>query len=144
MAELVYAYVSEAYGVILESSSLSMPTIYGATLRVMSLGVRDLSRRRKINSKGFPTKKSVAKDALDILIYPIAIGAPLAMLPQVINLYATRDASSLVLITWLLFGCFNLIWILYGWVHKERPILLTNTMLAFLNFSIVFGILLYR
>ncbi len=27
MAELVYAYVSEAYGVILESSSLSVPTI---------------------------------------------------------------------------------------------------------------------
>jgi len=103
-----------------------------------------MSKRRKLRAKGFPTKTSVAKDALDILIYPIAIGAPLAMVPQVVIVYVTHDVAGLTLITWLLFGCFNLIWIFYGWVHRERPIMVTNVMLAILNFSLVVGILAYR
>lgn len=112
----------------------------------MSLGVRHVARRQKKvrRAKGFPTRASVLKDALDILIYPVAIVGPLALLPQVIKLYTVQDASGFALSTWLILGLFNLVWLYYGVVHKERPIVATNIMLAFLNFSIVFGILLFR
>ena len=110
----------------------------------MSLGVRHVTRRKKARLKGFPTRESVLKNALDILIYPVAIGAPLALLPQVIKLYTTQDPSGLALSTWLILALLNLVWLLYGRVHREHPIVLTNLMLGALNFAIVFGILLFR
>lgn len=93
---------------------------------------------------GFPTRASVLKDALDVLMYPVAIAAPLALLPQVWKLYATHDASSLSLPTWATFGILNLVWIAYARVHKETPVLVTNVMMALLNFAVAVGILLYR
>lgn len=102
-------------------------------------------RQKKVRRiKGLPTRASVLKDALDILIYPIAIGAPLALLPQVIKLYTSHDANGLALSTWLILGLFNLVWLWYGMVHKERPIVTTNVMLAVMNFAVVFGILAFR
>jgi uncharacterized protein with PQ loop repeat len=109
----------------------------------MSLGLRHVEKRKKARLSGFPTRSSVLKNALDILIYPLAIGGPLAMLPQVIQLYSERNASGLALPTWVLFLCFNAVWCMYGIVHKDRPIILTNMVLAALNFSVVAGILLF-
>ena len=105
-----------------------------------------MARRQKKTrrAKGFPTKTSVLKDALDILMYPVAIIAPLALLPQVIKLYTSQDPSGLALSTWLILGFLNIIWLVYGHVHREPPITLTNFMLGVLNFAIVFGILLFR
>jgi uncharacterized protein with PQ loop repeat len=110
----------------------------------MSLGVRHVARRRKARLKGFPTRTSVLKNALDILIYPIAIVGPLALLPQVIKLYTVQDAAGFSLATWLILGLLNLVWLYYGFVHRERPIIITNFMLGALNFAMVFGILLFR
>src|SRR3989344_4113641 len=98
----------------------------------MSLGVRHVSRRRKTRLAGLPTRTSVIKTALDVIIYPVAIAAPLALLPQVIQVYKTQDVSSLSLPSWFIFGILNLAWLVYGWVHKERPIIITNIMLAVL------------
>ena len=100
----------------------------------MSLGLRHWSRR----------KKAGYKHVLDILIYPAAIAGPLALLPQAVQLYTTHDASGLSLATWAVLVCLNLLWLLYGLVHREYPIVLTNAALAVLNFAVVWGILLYR
>ena len=110
----------------------------------MSLGVRHVARRRKARLKGFPTRTSVLKNALDILIYPIAFLAPLALLPQVLQLYSTRDVSSLSLPTWVALCLLNVIWLYYGFVHREKPIMVTNIMFGFLNFSIAVGVILFR
>ena len=119
-------------------------TFLSATISQMSLGVRHVARRRKARLKGFPTRTSVLKNALDVLIYPIAIVGPLALLPQVIKLYTVRAAEGFSLATWLILGLLNLIWLYYGFVHRERPIIITNLMLGGLNFAMVFGVLLFR
>ncbi len=108
------------------------------------LGLRHYQRRKKAPPKEpFSLGKSLLKNALDLLIYPAAIASPLALLPQALNLYATHDAHSLVLATWAILGCLNILWLLYGIVHKEWPIIITNAALMVLNFSIMFGVLLY-
>jgi uncharacterized protein with PQ loop repeat len=84
------------------------------------------------------------KEALDVFIYPVAVFGPLALLPQVFTLYTSQSAGTLSLPTWLMLGLLNLAWLLYGAVHREWPIIVTNLALAFLNFAVVFGILLYR
>ncbi len=112
----------------------------------MSLGVRHLAERRKKKTrrKGYGAHIATIKEGIDLLIYPVAIGAPLALVPQVLQLYKTQDVSSFALSTWLILALLNLVWLLYGAIHREPPIIVTNLLLATLNFAVVFGILLFR
>lgn len=81
---------------------------------------------------------------LDYCMFFVAVAGPFALLPQVVQLFQTHDASSLSLVTWGLFFSMNFIWILYGVVHKEAPILITHCLFAILNGAVVYGILLYH
>jgi uncharacterized protein with PQ loop repeat len=108
------------------------------------LGLRHLYQRKKRLSGEEQTVKTVVQmSGLDLLIYFAAIAGPLALLPQVFKLYTSHDAAGLALPTWLMFGALNSLWIFYGYKHKEKPIVITNSMLLVLNFTIVFGILLF-
>ncbi|MCC7500774.1 hypothetical protein IT396_03150 [Candidatus Nomurabacteria bacterium] len=108
----------------------------------MSLGLRHRYRRKKEKTEK-ENRLTVWQLSLDTLIYPAAVLAPLALVPQVWHIYATQNASSLSLPTWALLGCLNILWLLYGRAHKETPIVLTNSALMVLNFSMALGILLY-
>ena len=111
----------------------------------MSLGLRHHHRRKK-REQGTPPPQHLTlwQLSLDTLIYPAAILAPLALVPQVWHLYATQDASSLSLATWAVLCSLNILWILYGRAHKEVPIVLTNAALMVLNFAMALGIVLYH
>jgi uncharacterized protein with PQ loop repeat len=80
---------------------------------------------------------------LDLIMYPIAIVAPLALVPQVYKLYSTQEAEGYALTTWVILGCVGLMWVWYGRVHREWPIIIANLMFASLHLAIVVGILLY-
>ena len=112
----------------------------------MSLGVRHLAERRKkrMRRKGYAAHIATLKEGVDLLIYPVAIGAPLALVPQVLQIYTTQNASSLSLPTWLILALLNLVWLLYGLIHKEPPIIVTSLLLATMNFAVVFGILIFK
>ncbi len=81
---------------------------------------------------------------LDSLIFVVAITSPLALLPQVFQLFSTHSAGSLSLFTWIVLGSMNSIWFLYGVYHRESPIIISNSLVALLDFTIVIGILMYR
>jgi uncharacterized protein with PQ loop repeat len=70
--------------------------------------------------------------------------APLALVPQVFQVYVYRNVESLSIWTWILLGTINSLWAIYGTVHREPPIMIANIGMAILDFSIVFGILLFR
>lgn len=107
-------------------------------------GFHHLHARKRIykNLETFPSR-SLLKRLFDYIMYAAAIAAPLALLPQVIELYSTKDAGVLSLPTWALLGLLNCLWLFYGILHREPPIIITNIALAAINFIIVAGILLY-
>lgn len=80
----------------------------------------------------------------DRLMYVAALAAPLVLLPQVLTLYETKDASSLSLVTWSFLGVINALWVIYGWLHKERIIFVSTFLLCILDMTIVAGILMFR
>lgn len=109
------------------------------------LGLKHYQKRKKRAPEGgFPTRDSVKRTAADLLVYPAAVIAPLALLPQAWTLYATRDAGGLAFLTWFVLALINVVWIFYGHAHRERPIVLTNCASLILNSAIALGILLYR
>ncbi len=77
-------------------------------------------------------------------MYGVAVASPLALLPQVTQVFTSKNADGLSLVSWSLFGCINVLWVIYAIVHKEKPILIANVLVGILNFTLVYGILLYR
>jgi uncharacterized protein with PQ loop repeat len=83
------------------------------------------------------------KRFLDYLMYGVGIFAPLALLPQIHQLYASRNASGLSLTTSFLLCVVNSLWGLYGLAHKDTQLFLANVLMMLFNISILVGILLY-
>ncbi len=91
----------------------------------------------------FPARTTF-KRALDYVMYGVVILAPLALLPQIIQLYSEKSSAGLSLVTWILLTLVNILWATYAVVHKDKHILFANVLMALFNITIVAGILLYR
>lgn len=110
----------------------------------MSDGFHHLHARKRLYRKLEPyPHPTLWKRYLDYLMYGVAIIAPAAMLPQVVQLYANQDASGLALPTWIMFTGINTLWFLYAFVHRETPLAIASFAYACLDLIIVTGILLY-
>jgi uncharacterized protein with PQ loop repeat len=111
----------------------------------MNLGFDHLNLRKRMyeNLEPYPHPNH-GKRNYDKFMIVVGSLAPLAVLPQVIQLYVHHDASGLSMLTWSLLASINALWAVYGIIHKERPLIIANTGLAILDFLIVAGILLYR
>jgi len=102
-------------------------------------------RSRALIAKGlepFPAR-DILKRFLDYVMYAVGVLAPLALLPQVIQIYATKNASGISLATWVLLAFFNILWVLYGIAHKDKPIIIAHVLFAILNTLVAVGALLY-
>jgi len=73
----------------------------------------------------------------------IGILGPLVSIPQVLKIWAGKDASGISVLSWSAYFVFNLFWILYAILHKERPLLVTYIGWAVVNVLVVAGAIIY-
>jgi len=66
------------------------------------------------------------------------------IVPQVTRIWFSKDVDGVSLTTWAGFSIASIFWLIYGLVHKEKPIIYTNIVVFILDFLIVLGILLHR
>lgn len=76
-------------------------------------------------------------------MYVVAIGGPLSVLPQIIQTFETKDVSGLSLSTWALWQALTVVWLVYGIIHKEMPIVISQTIYLVFNGIIIASILVY-
>lgn len=103
-----------------------------------------ISKRKRVHQKleKYPHPYKF-KNYLDRIIYIVAIIGPLMALPQLNKIWFLKDATGVSFLSWFLFGIVNLIWLFYGLVHKEKPIIVANMMWVIIDFSIAVGIVIY-
>jgi uncharacterized protein with PQ loop repeat len=80
---------------------------------------------------------------LDRLLIVLAVIGPMTNIPQIAKIYIEKNASGLSLLSWLLYFFLSIPWILYGIVHKEKPIIISSSLWAVTDFIVIIGILLY-
>ena len=80
---------------------------------------------------------------LDTVVMTVGILGPVFTLPQIFKIYVGHNASGISVVTWGAYVLFNIPWILYGYVHKERPLAITYALWFFVNLSVFIGALLY-
>ncbi len=103
-----------------------------------------LRKRKHPSTEGDPyPHTSPGVRFLDKLLVFVAVVGPLANISQIIKIYGEMDAEGVSLTSWSMYIVFNIIWIIYGIVHKERVILLAHILWFITQTIVVVGIILY-
>jgi MtN3 and saliva related transmembrane protein len=86
----------------------------------------------------------------DLFSNPIIIGTAagvftaVSMLPQLIKLIKEKKAQDISIVMLLILFCGLGLWIWYGIIKKDLPIILTNAFSLLVNIAVIFFSLLYR
>jgi len=99
-----------------------------------SLALRHHARSKKAqkHKRGF---------SMDYLIYGVAILSPIMTMPQLMQIWVDKNVAGVSLLTWSSYTVFAAFWLIYGLVHKEKPIIVSNIFSGTLNIIIVIGII---
>lgn len=84
-----------------------------------------------------------AQKLMDKLIYVVIIFGPLFTIPQIYQIFSSQDASGVSLVSWGAYCVGASFWLGYGILHREKPIILTNILLIFMNLFVLLGAFIY-
>tara|TARA_Y100000034_G_scaffold114498_1_gene150683 strand:- start:1703 stop:2047 length:345 start_codon:yes stop_codon:yes gene_type:complete len=80
---------------------------------------------------------------MDKAIYVgIFIGIALTI-PQAVKIWVGKDATGVSVITWFGYMLGASFWLYYGYLHKEKPIVIKSILWIILYIIIVVGVFLY-
>jgi len=83
------------------------------------------------------------KKILDKLMYPVSLIGPIMMLPQILKIFIEKDASSIALSSWLLFLLPASMWVIYGFSHKDKVIIICNGAWFISYLLVIIGTIIY-
>ena len=83
------------------------------------------------------------KSIIEKLAYIAGILNPICTLPQLFQIWINKNTEGVSMFTWFSFFIISIIMTLYGFAHKEKPLILMYGFLVLINFFIVLGIFIY-
>jgi uncharacterized protein with PQ loop repeat len=81
---------------------------------------------------------------MDRMMYAVGIIGPLVSIPQLIEIYARHNAQGISILSWTGYAFLSALWFVYGVVHREKPIILTQFLWLLVNLSVIVGAALYK
>jgi uncharacterized protein with PQ loop repeat len=76
------------------------------------------------------------------MIVAVVIGLIMTF-PQVLLVWTAKTAAGLSLASWVTYLFTNMLWIVYGVVHRDRLIMVSSLLFVLMQFFIVTGIIFY-
>jgi len=83
------------------------------------------------------------KRLIDNLIYVIALFGPIVSIPQIIKIYFYQNASGVSTFTWTGYLIGSIFWLIYGIIHKEKPIIFSSILWIIIEIFIFIGTIIY-
>ncbi len=100
-------------------------------------------KRKRIYEKHEPyPHPDPLKNMLDKLIYVVGIAGPLMTIPQLLKVWLEQDISGVSVLTWGGMNFISAVWLIYGVVHMEKPIIITYFLWIVFQTMIIIGVLL--
>ena len=93
--------------------------------------------KQKTKVNRFIDNKSTRK-TVDKLVYVVGVGGNIAVIPQIIKAWQS-DAPGMAVLTWLLFIVIGFIWLIYAIEHKQKPLIVAQTVGISCNLLVVLG-----
>jgi hypothetical protein len=109
-------------------------------MMVMAMPTRthttQVHRTTKKKGKKRQSKKLTAFDNLVLLL---SFVSPLSGIPQAVDIWVGNGSVSIL--TWTLFFLNGVISLIYGIIHKIKPIIVTNVIWSVIDLAIIVGML---
>jgi len=108
-------------------------------------GLHHIHKRKRVHQKleKYPHPDKW-KNLMDKIIYVVAIFGPIMTIPQVMKIWVEQNPTGVSVISWSAYLLAAIFWLMYGVLHKEKPIIFTNILMIILEAFILVGILIYR
>ena len=81
-------------------------------------------------------KKS--RRTVDSMAYLVGVLGNLAVIPQVIKAWQS-NAPGLSILTWALFVAIGFVWLAYAIVHRQKPLIVAQSILLICDSAVVLG-----
>lgn len=78
------------------------------------------------------------------LVVVAAIVEPLMTLPQIYQIWSTKNAQGVSLATWAFYVLASLVWLVYGVKTGSKPLALTGALWVVMDLLVVVGVLFWR
>ncbi|MBU0981826.1 hypothetical protein KKC94_03995 [Patescibacteria group bacterium] len=91
-------------------------------------------------------KKTAEKESIstiDRIIYFAVFAYPASMFPQILKIYLTKNAESIAMSSYIIMIGFALIWLSYGFKHKDKPLIISNYLWISIYIVMIAGTILY-
>ena len=80
---------------------------------------------------------------MDVVAYAVSFSGLIFTLDQARIIWVLHEARGVSLVTWIFYMVSSAVWLVYGHVHKDNVIFITNIFWIMINCFIVVGIVLY-
>ena len=100
-------------------------------------------RKKSLVKEKVSKSQSKLRKVMDRLVYMAGIIGPVMTMPQVIKVWSEKNASGIAVETWGAYLFLSLIWLSYGILHKEKPLIIMYSAYFLINVMIVSGVLMY-
>ncbi len=77
---------------------------------------------------------------LDNLVLLVGVLGPMSNIPQIAKIFIEQTVEGLSLLTWMMLAVFTVPWLVYGFVHKAKPIIVANTLWLASQIVVLIGI----
>ncbi len=110
----------------------------------MTEALHHYHKRRRIYKKHEPyPHPDRTKRAVDKMVYIMGIFAVVMTIPQVLTIWVSMNAAGVSLVSWTSYLIAAVFWLLYGVMHRAKPIIFNYTIWIVLEIMIIYGVLLY-
>ena len=83
------------------------------------------------------------KRIIDNCVYLVTVFWLVMTIPQITSIWIEKNAAGVSAVSWIGYLLSAGFWLAYGFVHKERPIILSSIAWIILEFFVVIGAFIY-
>jgi len=110
----------------------------------MTKAIYHLHTRKRMSKKKEPyPSDNFWKKILDVLVYVVGILGPIFTIPQILKIWLEKSAQGISSITWVAYLFGAIILLIYGIVHKEKPLIIMYVLWIIIYVILIVGIIIY-
>jgi len=80
---------------------------------------------------------------MDRAIYVVGIFGPVMTIPQLTKIWVEKNAIGVSVTTWFAYLLVAIFWLIYGMMHREKPIMFASILWIIVDILVVIGIIIY-
>ncbi len=99
--------------------------------------------KRQKAHKTLVAQKKTNNKFVDRLTYAAAIIEPIITIPQAYQLFRDQNAAGISILSWVGYEMLTIVWLWYGFVHKDKAIIMYSAMYAVVQMAVIVGAIKY-